>query len=301
MLRRRAVAGSVVLVDIPGAGHQEVGAGEGSSMVVDEINLRDDVDAHHPVEYSQHRLSAGLRPWVGDGVRRRQRARPWSATGEYDRHPFWIDVAQRLGGVHENDQIKVAEVPSRAEQDLLRGVDREPLHCATGAVWLGGHQARTDQACSTRSPLASVHGRKDGDGAGQVRKSPTEEPGRGQVREDRVLRQHQLPGTEVPQELVFSAQPLSLGEEQSVTDPPEAAQSDLTAYGLVVVSHTARLTRIPVRRGAAEGTCGRTPSAPVLWARFGPQPRHAGCISCGWGPNRRESAPSSSSSGRVRC
>jgi hypothetical protein len=70
-----------------------------------------------------------------------------------------------------------------------------------------------------------------------VREAPPEQPGRGEVGEQRSLGEDEKPGTEISQELVGLVQPGSFQEEQPVADASEAAASYLTANRCIVESH----------------------------------------------------------------
>ena len=128
MLSSRSVAGSVVLVHIQGARHEEIGPGDEPADLVEQVHLGDDIDAHDPVEHAQDRLAARLGPRIGGGPRRGQRPGPGSAARQHTPQALGVNVAQRPRGVQKDDQIKVAEISSRAEQDLLRGIHRETLN-----------------------------------------------------------------------------------------------------------------------------------------------------------------------------
>jgi hypothetical protein len=157
--------------------------------------------------------------------------------GEHSGHPRGVDVTVCEGRVDQDDKVDVSEIPGSPKQDLLRFVHRK-LSCKTRRhMSVPLYQPRADQTRSSRTPLDSADRSKHGDRDAEVWKAPAEQPGGSQVREHRLIRKDQAPRLQVSYKLFVLAQAGALGDEQTVTDAAEAANTHLSADRLSVVPH----------------------------------------------------------------
>src|SRR3954451_25481966 len=99
------------------AAHTQVGASDESPACIVEVYLRLDRDLHGDVKRAQHRLAPGLCPLVGCLVGTPQRPNTGTTALEQTLHHGAIDVAQRHGGVEDDDEVQMSEVARTAKQD----------------------------------------------------------------------------------------------------------------------------------------------------------------------------------------
>jgi hypothetical protein len=282
-VRRLVVVPAVVLVQVSCRTHHEVGSSDGSAGRVVEVHLDVDGYPRQLVEESQRRLPDGLRPWIRVLHSGTESAYAGPARRQDRAEAGTRDVARGEGRLDHADKIEHPEIAGAPQQDFLGSIDR----LAGSAEPVGhGRQPGAHKSSPSRS-LRARRRRKYGYVLGQLGKPPVGQQSRRDVGEDGVLREHEAPSLELPQQFGPVLEVIVLAQVQPVAHPPPPGHGGESSTNRKVTRHAPSSTvhELSIRppfsglwRARVASACGRAWFGHKAWvsghktAGFGPKP-----------------------------